>query len=452
MIGKREARALREELAGAAERAGRDAEQRRALEQRHELLRAVLSELSGDVVACDASGRLLLGSEADEGVDPLDWAQHLGIVAIDGRPPTPADVPLYRALHGATVEHAELTVSRDGGLRTLHVTARPVAERLGAVMTVADVTEMRATQARLRESEERYRTVIEGVRDTVFQTDLSGRWRFLGGGFEAATGFRPEEMVGRLCWDLVHPDDRTAHARAFAPLAAGDVSFIRHRHRVVTATGAVRWAEARAQLLRTEAGAPAGIAGVIEDVSDEHRAQQYASAERAVLDVLAGAAEPRDAMPAILEALGRHLDWDLAELWTPDEAGEHLVAAGTWRAAAGALSEFERRREGMALEIGDGLPGQAWAQRCPVWSPDISADARLPRSDAAAASGLRSALALPVAVGPEVVAVALFASGERREPETSMDRLLEAIASHIGQYVERARLLDELRAAATAPR
>ena len=35
---------------------------------------------------------------------------------------------------------------------------------------------------------------------------------------------------------------------------------------------------------------------------------------------------------------------------------------------------------------------------------------------------------------------------------TSMDRLLEAIASHIGQCVERARLLDELRAAAGAPR
>jgi GAF domain-containing protein len=46
----------------------------------------------------------------------------------------------------------------------------------------------------------------------------------------------------------------------------------------------------------------------------------------------------------------------------------------------------------------------------------------------------------------------MFASRERREPETSMDRLLQAIASHIGQYIEHARLLDELRAAAAAPR
>ena len=48
---------------------------------------------------------------------------------------------------------------------------------LGAVASSVDVTEQRATEARLRASEERYRSVVESVGDTVFQTDLRAAGR-----------------------------------------------------------------------------------------------------------------------------------------------------------------------------------------------------------------------------------------------------------------------------------
>ncbi len=436
----------------------RDVTERKLLEGRQELLGAVMAELAGSLQICDPDGSLLrfdererrLGTvDGDRGVDPLDWAAHLGIRTVDGRPATAADVPLYRALHGAEVDGVEVVTDGD---RLLHVTARPVlgpdGASLGALAASVDVTEHRAAAALLRESEQRHRTVVDGVRDTVFQTDLEGRWTFLGGGLESATGHRPADLVGRPCWDLVHPEDRIAHARAFGPLIVGEVDFVRHRHRVVTASGAVRWAEVRAQLLRGEDGAPDSIAGVIEDVTDEHRAQQCGAAERAVLDLLSGAHDTASAMPSILEALCRHLDWDLAELWTPDDDGDRLVVTGGWRRDRGPRSAFELRAGELSFEMGDGLPGQAWAQRRPVWSPDMSADERLPRRAEAAASGLRSAMALPIAKGQEPLAVVLFVSRERREPAPGMERLLESIASHIAQFVERAQLLTQLRSTA----
>ena len=149
-------------------------------------------------------------------MDPLDWPRHLGVAEVDGQPATAASVPLYRALHGEVVEDAEV-VTEDG--RRLHVTARPVVgpdgESIGAVGAGVDVTEQREALGRARESERRYRTVVDGVRDTVFQTDLEGRWTFLGGGFEHATGYDAAAMTGRRCWDIVHPEDRMTHARAF---------------------------------------------------------------------------------------------------------------------------------------------------------------------------------------------------------------------------------------------
>ena len=329
----------------------RDITERKLLEGRQELLGAVMAQLAGSLRICDGDGSLLrfdeqrhsLGtSPGDLGVDPLDWPAHLGFAEVDGQPATAASLPLYRALHGEVVEGAQrLTV--DG--RRLHASARPVVgpdgASLGAVGSAVDVTEQREALGRLRESERRYRTVLDGVRDTVFQTDLEGRWTFLGGGFEAATGYVAAELTGERCWDIVHPDDRLTHARAFAPLIAGEVAYVRHRHRVVTASGAVRWAEVRAQLMRGEDGAPECICGVIEDITEEHRAQQYGTAERAVLDLLSGADDAIAAMPAVLQALCRHLDWDLAELWTPDEAGDRLVVSGGWRRERGPRTAFE---------------------------------------------------------------------------------------------------------------
>ncbi len=436
----------------------RDVTERKVLEGREALLGAVMAELADTLRICDQYGNLLRFAEddrrlgtapADRGVDPLDWPRHLGVAEVDGQPATAASVPLYRALHGELVEGAEV-VTESG--RRLHVTARPVVgpegESIGAVGADVDVTEQREALGRARESERRYRTVVDGVRDTVFQTDLEGRWTFLGGGFEHATGYDAAAMTGRRCWDIVHPEDRTTHARAFGPLISGESAFVRHRHRVVTAAGAVRWAEVRAQLMHGEDGAPECIGGVVEDVTDEHRAQQYGAAERAVLDLLSGADSTSAAMPSILEALCRHLEWDLAELWSPDEAGDVLVVSGGWRRDRGPRTAFELKAGEVTFEMGDGLPGLAWAQRIPVWCPDISADDRLPRRAEAEQAGMRSAMALPIAKGQEPLAVVLFVSRERREAAPGMERLLESIASHIAQFVERSRLLDQLRSTA----
>ena len=197
-------------------------------------------------------------------------------------------------------------------------------------MSGVDVTAVRDTEARLRESEERYRSVVESVGDTVFQADLRGRWLFLNESWARWTGVPVAHTIGRQAWELVHPDDRAAHTRAFAPLLAGEVDSVHLRHRYVTAEDVTRWAEVRASLARDNAGRPLGIAGVIEDITEDHRTRQYEVAERAVVDVLGAAIDVEDGVPVLLAALCRSLDWDLAELWTVDAEREVLHCTDAW--------------------------------------------------------------------------------------------------------------------------
>jgi len=409
-------------------------------------LHGVLQQLSDHVVACDADGRLqYFGAAEGADVDPLDWSSYFRLRRPDGRSPLPAEeVPLFRALHGEVVEGDELAVDLpDAGLRHVVSSARPVRDAngriIGAVGTGIDLTDSRETQARLRASEERYRSVVESVGDTVFQTDLRGRWVFLNESWARWTGIPVQDVLGRYATEQVHPGDRAAHQRAFEALASGEVDSVHLRHRYLTAEGVTRWAEVRATLARDAGGQPLGAAGVIEDVTEGHRTQQYEAAEQAVVDVLAHSSDLEDGMATLLAALCRTLDWDLAELWTLDEELEVLRCTDAWGGRREGLEALEAGRAGESFEVGDGLQGQAWARRVPIWASGLQEDPLFRRGDAAAAAGVRSALALPVSRAGEVLGTILFFSREEREPDPGLARLLQAIGAHLAQFLERRR-------------
>ena len=60
------------------------------------------------------------------------------------------------------------------------------------------------------------------------------------------------------------------------------------------------------------------------------------------------------------------------------------------------------------------------------------------------ASWRRSALALPVSRGRDVLATILFFSREEREPDPALARLLQTIGAHLAQFLQRRRAEREV--------
>ncbi len=125
----------------------------------------------------------------------------------------------------------------------------------------------------LRESEERFRSLIEHTSDIITVVDEDGLVRYGSPSVETVLGYLPEEVVGRRAEELVHPDDRArvleAHRAAMRdPWTAQRGVEFRFRHM----DGTWRVLEALGSALQYRSGGPQAIL-TLRDVTERRRAE-----------------------------------------------------------------------------------------------------------------------------------------------------------------------------------
>jgi diguanylate cyclase (GGDEF)-like protein/PAS domain S-box-containing protein len=150
----------------------------------------------------------------------------------------------------------------------------------GVVVTSRDITERKEAERRLREAEERYRTLVETVPAVTYTDRAFGSYPDLA----VYTSPQIEELVGyslqewldpeRVLWEeRLHPEDRTWVLSADEHSRSSGEPFS-EEYRLLAKDGSVVWVRDEAVLLRNEAGEPLYWQGVLVDVTDRKEAEE----------------------------------------------------------------------------------------------------------------------------------------------------------------------------------
>jgi diguanylate cyclase (GGDEF)-like protein/PAS domain S-box-containing protein len=167
----------------------------------------------------------------------------------------------------------------------------PVIE--GMVLNIRDVSESMRTEEALRESEERYRLIVELAREGICVVDAVGKTTFANHALVDLLGTTVAEMLGHSLFDFVHEAERAeAESRiaGLGPIAReGDDGRGEHDLRLVTVDRRLVWARVQSSAVRRHDGTYLGAIVFVTDVT-ERRALEQRLAEEARRDPLTGVA------------------------------------------------------------------------------------------------------------------------------------------------------------------
>ncbi len=161
----------------------------------------------------------------------------------------------------------------------------------------------RRTDAALRASEERYRDVVNRVREVIFRTDTQGRLTFLNDAFENLLGIPSEEALGADIDGFMDARDSEAFRKRIARLFAGGVGELRWEAHCTHRVGEPRRVEIYCEAEYDAQGAVSGIFGTMVDITERHAALE--EVERlAFFDALTNLPNRPQLMHRLSEALG----------------------------------------------------------------------------------------------------------------------------------------------------
>jgi diguanylate cyclase (GGDEF)-like protein len=163
-----------------------------------------------------------------------------------------------------------------------------------------------------------------------------------------------------------------------------------------------------------------------------------------VTGVLAAAVSLDDAVPRLLDVIGRRLDWSMGLFWNGDPGRDRLHPASVWVADAARQLLMDDTVVRDAYARGESISRQAWDTRRPAWAESFSPDDSCARPDFVRRVEQRSGLALPVCSGGQVLGALAFTSTETRAFDDGLVALLENVSSQIGLFMERLRRSDEI--------
>jgi PAS domain S-box-containing protein len=138
-----------------------------------------------------------------------------------------------------------------------------------------DVNEHKRAEDRLREGEARYEQLAEQSRTTNWEVDLQGLFTYVSHVSQASWGYRPDEVVGRMHFYDIHPEEgREAFKAAVFAAVERKQSFRDVVHAVERKDGGIAWGSVNGIPILNADGTLRGYRGSCTDITERKQAEE----------------------------------------------------------------------------------------------------------------------------------------------------------------------------------
>jgi len=146
--------------------------------------------------------------------------------------------------------------------------------RVRAFSNAQRFTEHRRTERMLRESEEKYRTILENIEDGYYEVDLRGHFTFFNDPVCRLFGYSKEELTGMNDQQYTDQENAKKLYQTFNRVYKTGEPTKGFGWEIIRKDGTKRYIEASVSLVRNKSGQPIGFRGIVRDVTERKAAEE----------------------------------------------------------------------------------------------------------------------------------------------------------------------------------
>ena len=301
----------------------------------------------------------------------------------------------------------------------------------------------------LGEMESRLKVIVDTALTALVTMDEAGCVVDWNPKAEETFGWSRHEAMGRPLSELIIPaGHREAHERGLRNYLATGVGPVLNR---VLSVSAVRrdGTEFPVELAVSPAwrsGDHVLFIAFVRDLTAQRRIEGLRQMQFAVTRALNVGDQLDPVLMHVLDSVAHCLGFEAANVWLCDNAQTEASWRLGWADRSSPLAVFQALSGVTVMQAGAEIPGAVVAGGRPITVGDVSAFPGFARRAAAVRTGLRSAAAFPLIVGRRVSGVMEFLSQHSITLDEDQLAVMADLGAQVGQFVERMRAEDALRA------
>ena len=244
----------------------------------------VLTDGMGKIIEWNPSAERLFGINKSDAIGRPLWDLQFGALPESARTPQAYEgikTLLTRFLQTGSIPHdvslSEVEIQRPDGSRLfIHTSAFPIrcAHGFQLCSMSHDITDRRRAVEALRETEEKFRSIIHTSQEWIWAIDTSARHTYSNPAVETILGYSPADFIGKDALEFMHVEDAQKVKEMFPVYVRQRKGWtglvIRWRHK----NGSYRYLESNAVPVLGTDGGLAGFWGADRDITESKKAEE----------------------------------------------------------------------------------------------------------------------------------------------------------------------------------